>query len=279
MLVLNAMTDDFISADDCEIVLPVANMRREDLQLRRDIGFVLDCSGIDTRAMTFLDEVPLSDWHRDGRLQLVLVDHNELSFRHQYLDADVVAIFDHHRDHLAANPDAKAAACSRMQPRIIDGLVASACSLVVNHFIDVHDPDALNNPTVAFLVLSTLLLDSHGFNPQVVFFHISLAGAHLIWSVAQVLPIRCHPPRPLSQHSGAGGSSHCHNNVSHSWIWIGARCSRFIFASLHRPPSVSVGYERVFARAAAEARCQEYPWTNQWRRQHHYHNRSRHRYS
>ncbi|XP_061573831.1 exopolyphosphatase PRUNE1 isoform X2 [Cololabis saira] len=77
-------------------VLPVLNIRHQDLVLRSDNLHLLDQTGLDQNLLLFRDQLDLQDLQDTGRLTLTLVDHNVLPRADSGLEGAVVEVIDHH---------------------------------------------------------------------------------------------------------------------------------------------------------------------------------------
>jgi len=81
-------------------VVPLLNIPKADLNLRRDVVFVFEQLELNPDDLLFIDD-PAVDLHAlqaAGRLSLALVDHNVLAGRHSELGSSVTSILDHHVD-------------------------------------------------------------------------------------------------------------------------------------------------------------------------------------
>ena len=135
------------------IDVPVMNIPRGDFQLRTEAVWLFDEAGIRVENLIFLDEIDLDRAHAQGRLRLVLVDHNRLSERRQAWAPIVEEILDHHEDE-GLYPEA----------RKIIAPVGSAATLVAERLLQPgsQQPD----PAVSLLLLGTILLDTVNLDPE-----------------------------------------------------------------------------------------------------------------
>lgn len=125
--------------------IPVLNVGRGELGLRRDVGVVLEDVEVDTKLLTFANEISLSDVLSRGG-GLTLVDHNELAIHQQALGAHVVRIVDHHSD------SGEYSKANRLIAR-----TGSCASLVSESIRD----DAHILPPIAYMLLVAVLIDTN----------------------------------------------------------------------------------------------------------------------
>lgn len=113
-------------------------------------------SGIDESQLICLDEIPLQQLVAAGRLELTLVDHNELSCRQEALAGSVIRIVDHHRDSEAYTATVKP------ENRNVVFPMGSASSLVTE-VAAVSGPSGgkvLSDPGCRMMLASTILIDT-----------------------------------------------------------------------------------------------------------------------
>lgn len=135
------------------IVAAVINCPRTDFVLRTEAVYLFTALGIAVDSLLFIDEIDLNSLHREGRLNLTLVDHNILcADQEKYADA-VVAVIDHHAD---------GGLYSQAHPRLIEP-VGSAATLVAETML--RDRPELINVQSATLLLGTILLDTVNLDP------------------------------------------------------------------------------------------------------------------
>ncbi|MCQ2603938.1 MAG: DHH family phosphoesterase [Spirochaetia bacterium] len=131
--------------------IPVINIPRNELRLRKEVSFVLNQAGISADCLHFVDEIPLEQMHRDGSLELVLVDHNHLSDSQCHLSDAVTLILDHHRD------DGTNAAEKHIEA------VGSCATVVVSHILE---SGMELDRTWAYLAASAILTDTACMSPE-----------------------------------------------------------------------------------------------------------------
>lgn len=126
-------------------VVPVANLPRADLQLRRDALLALSLAGLSPSDLVFADELPGGLANTVSAGSVILVDHNALAHHQDGAASRVVGLIDHHKDerkYLSASP------------RIIEK-VGSCATLVANMLEPGDDRGA------ARLLLCAVMLDTN----------------------------------------------------------------------------------------------------------------------
>merc|ERR550534_2893177 len=73
--------------------IPVINIPRDDMKLRKDSILILEKAGISSDSLIFQDDVSITD-----QTQLILVDHNSAEYPFNEHDLKVSVIVDHHKD-------------------------------------------------------------------------------------------------------------------------------------------------------------------------------------
>lgn len=84
--------------------LPLLNLYREELALRKDIQFLMEFLHICPENIICLNDVSLDSLYAQNRLRLNLVDHNLLRPRQEHLSNVVERIVDHHADENKSYP-------------------------------------------------------------------------------------------------------------------------------------------------------------------------------
>ena len=131
-----------------KVLIPLMNIPRKDLVLRRDVSYMFGQVGIDPSLLVFRDEIDLVDLHRRGRLQITLVDHNQPGGFQSDLSGAVIEIVDHHPDTVSIPGTAK---------RLIEP-VGSTATLVAEKILSEYS-DLLDRP-LAVLLLGAILVDT-----------------------------------------------------------------------------------------------------------------------
>jgi len=136
-------------------VFPVINFPSDELRLRKDNVELLEVVGIEKDRLVFVEEVPLKQLAIAGRLELTLVDHNELSPLQDFLANAVVGVVDHHQD-----ADLYAATVRPGRKNVVFP-TGSCASLVAQAMLksDVGR-DLLADPAINLLIRSTIMLDT-----------------------------------------------------------------------------------------------------------------------
>jgi len=134
------------------ITVPVMNIPRVDFRLRPEAVWLFAQAGVQADNLIFMDEIDLDRAHAQGRLRLVLVDHNRLPEPRRAWAPVVEGILDHHEDQ-GMYPEAG---------RII-APVGSAATLVAERLLKSgpQPPDT----AVSMLLLGTILLDTVNLDP------------------------------------------------------------------------------------------------------------------
>ncbi len=136
-----------------EPVFPVFTAPRAEMRLRRDNLGVLSATGIDEADVLCLDDLPLEELLRTGRLSLTLVDHNELSPRQEALAGSVVAIADHHFDAGLYTETVRPANRTVVFP------LGSTCSIVTELLLATSSP-LLQDGAATLLLASSIVVDT-----------------------------------------------------------------------------------------------------------------------
>lgn len=140
-----------------EIYIPVINIPREQLRLRRDVLYLFSILSIKAKNLVFVDEIPLLQLWSHGRLRLHLVDHNELTDHQSYMKNSVISLVDHHADEKIDYP-----LCSKKNKIITR--VGSVSSLIAKNLLETTD-NQLHKSWAQFL-LAAVLLDTRNLkNP------------------------------------------------------------------------------------------------------------------
>lgn len=129
--------------------LPVLNVRRHELRLRRDVVQEVAHAGVEITALVCLDELPQQslDHVLANGGSLTLVDHNQLTISQESSGKYVVAIVDHHAD-------------ARLYPQAARTMARTgSCASLVSQYLP--DDSSIPNP-LAKLLLSAVLADTSG---------------------------------------------------------------------------------------------------------------------
>ncbi|CAH2350544.1 exopolyphosphatase [[Candida] railenensis] len=150
--------------DSSEHVIPLINIPREDLRLRRDIVSVLKAHSINEDLLYFVEDFSQLIKRSKAPSQLILVDHcnlqgDEVTDAYNAKLLKIVAIIDHHADEQIAL-DAN--------PRIIQ-VNGSCSSLVFNYWYNqIGKPTSFyTNNDVISLLLAPLLIDTTNMTAKV----------------------------------------------------------------------------------------------------------------
>ncbi|AET39923.1 exopolyphosphatase Ecym_5146 [Eremothecium cymbalariae DBVPG len=141
--------------DQRDTYIPVINIPREDLKLRRDVVFMLESISVSLDSLFFIDEIRKMKLD-NIRVESVLVDHNDLTGVAREVVDNVIGIIDHHEDNNMHKESIKRA----NGPRIIEP-AGSCSSLVFNYWLNNLGIQRLKPLTdISKLFLSALLMDT-----------------------------------------------------------------------------------------------------------------------
>lgn len=133
--------------------IPVLNVKRAELRLRRDVEIELENAGVNSALIPCVDDTPVEQVLKLGGGGLTLVDHNELAGHQSQLGEFVTAIVDHHQDTgLYPNATRTMARCG-------------SCATLTTRFITSDD---CIPPEVAQLLLAAILSDTHGLERRTI---------------------------------------------------------------------------------------------------------------
>ncbi len=140
-------------AESDALYIPLLNIHREDLLLRKDVDYLLQLAGIPSHTLLFLDdELPLQKLLQHNRLRLHLVDHNALRPKQRHLSSAVVSIIDHHVDECLSYP-LLASSHKLIEP------VGSSATLIAEKII--ANPSITLTLDIAKLLLAPILIDTY----------------------------------------------------------------------------------------------------------------------
>ncbi|SCU78880.1 LADA_0A08306g1_1 [Lachancea dasiensis] len=163
--VVSAITYAYFSyiKDPSRPFLPVLNILRADLELRRDIVWVLKQRNIPYGLLYFQEDIQGLRNQLNCPIDAVLVDHNDTQSTARELVDSVIAIIDHHED-LGLHKDILERQCG---PRIIEK-AGSCSSLVYNYWNGLLGPQMNRADTRApCLGLAALLIDTSNMSYKV----------------------------------------------------------------------------------------------------------------
>lgn len=126
-------------------VVPVANLPRADIQLRRDALLALSLAGLSPSDLVFVDDLPGGLANTVSAGSVTLVDHNALAHHQADAASKVVGLIDHHKD------ERKYLSVS---PRVIEKV--GSCATLVADMLEPGD-----NRDVARLLLCAVMLDTN----------------------------------------------------------------------------------------------------------------------
>ena len=86
-----------------EIFIPVINILENDLRLRNEAVFLFSQAGIKPKNLIFIDQINLKELAEKQKLKLILVDHNKISHKQEFLSRYIEEVIDHHDDEKANN--------------------------------------------------------------------------------------------------------------------------------------------------------------------------------
>lgn len=134
------------------LYIPLLNIRREDLLLRKDVHYLLQWAGIPIHTLLFLDDdPPLQGLLQQNRLNLHLVDHNVLRPKQKHLFPAVISIIDHHVNERLPYP--------LLTPKhTCIEQVGSTATLIAEKIA--ATPSIVLTPEMATLLLAPILIDT-----------------------------------------------------------------------------------------------------------------------
>merc|ERR1719160_1179159 len=165
-------------------VFPVINVPRDELRLRKDNCEVFSVANIAQEDLIFITEIPLKKLASDGRLQLTIVDHNELSPRQDFLAKSVVAILDHHKD--AGLYKDTVGEDGRRNVQFPNGSATSLIAEVLNK--DDDGKAVLADPSANLLLQSTIMLDTDNLTNKAKTENLDRAGLEVLKSAVTSEP-------------------------------------------------------------------------------------------
>jgi exopolyphosphatase len=159
-LVLAYFLQDSKSSGNRKLYVPVINIPKNDLELRKDASFLLEFTGVSGNELVFIDEVNLDQFISDSLsltdFHVILVDHNHLAESQSVLAPHVIGIFDHHLD----EGDFDFRSLEYYQIKAV-GSCASLIALLMKN----DQKHSLMNRNIATLMMGVILLDTVNFNP------------------------------------------------------------------------------------------------------------------
>jgi len=177
--IISALTYGYIESvfgsttTDKKKIVPIVSISKQDLKTQRpEVSFLFQTLGMDDAvvdSMRFIDDPILTRSRSDTKTKLTLLDHNRAQGIFENDNYQVVEILDHHFDE-----EQHAETCSGDQRQVAfendsgKALVASTCTLVAERWKALRPPPQAEykcHPTVATLLLGTILLDSVNMIP------------------------------------------------------------------------------------------------------------------
>eukprot|EP01118_Nematostelium_gracile_P007032 TRINITY_DN2275_c0_g1_i1.p1 TRINITY_DN2275_c0_g1~~TRINITY_DN2275_c0_g1_i1.p1 ORF type:complete len:395 (+),score=112.49 TRINITY_DN2275_c0_g1_i1:50-1186(+) len=145
------------SKNPSAVVIPVMNIASEDFVLRTETNWLFGRIALNEDDLEFLPDIKekFDKLHKEGNLELVLVDHNRLAVSQEQYEKSVIEIVDHHKEENRC-PNAK-------PPRRLISMEGSCCTLVAEKaFADTK----IITKVEAMLLLGPILLDTANMDPQ-----------------------------------------------------------------------------------------------------------------
>lgn len=135
-----------------QLYIPLLNIRREEIALRRDILHLFNLLQISLEDLLFLDDdIPLDFLFSKDKLRLNLVDHNVLRHKQEHLSSSIERIVDHHFD------ENKHYSLLLEENKLI-AVVASTATLISEKFLSSQHISI--TPDISLLLLAPILLDT-----------------------------------------------------------------------------------------------------------------------
>ena len=139
------------------VCVPVLNISKDELFLRKDLVAVLNLAGIDHKDLIFMEDTGIFEvLIQEHKLFLYLVDHNRLAIGQEYLAEAVVEVDDHH-----AVEEVSYSNLNKESTNI--KTCASTASLIASKII--KSDKAILSPELASLLLSAILMDTNNLRP------------------------------------------------------------------------------------------------------------------
>ncbi|XP_052830300.1 protein prune homolog 2 isoform X2 [Octopus bimaculoides] len=135
-------------ADDV-LIIPVINICRRDVHLRKTLHHVLKQQGTLCDDLIYRDDVDLQKLHFHQKLKLTLVDQNILPLKDVSLEDCVVSVIDHRP---RERPESSGCEVNIEQ-------VGSCCTLIAEQIFNSHQPNTIDEK-VAALLFSTIIFDT-----------------------------------------------------------------------------------------------------------------------
>ncbi|GAB4375869.1 MAG: DHH family phosphoesterase [Spirochaetales bacterium] len=143
-----------VDADPSHLYLPFAPIPKDDFKLRTEAVYLFREAGVGQESLVFQGEIDLWQLYQEGRLVLILMDHNKLGKEFVAFEDRVEEIIDHHKDE-GLYPQARV---RKVEP------VGSTCTLVAEEYLR-QAPQLLGRQE-ALLLLGTILLDTVNLDPK-----------------------------------------------------------------------------------------------------------------
>ena len=86
-----------------EIFIPVINIPKDDLRLRNEVIYLFSATGIKPENLIFIDQINLKELAEEKKIKVILVDHNKISHKQEFLSAHIEEVIDHHADEKTYN--------------------------------------------------------------------------------------------------------------------------------------------------------------------------------
>lgn len=163
--VVSVLTYSYFSHlnDPTSNIIPVVNISKDDLKLRRDVCYVLESSSISDDLLYYKEDLRYWKEVLGYEINATLVDHNDITMESKPYLKTVVGIIDHHQD-LGLHISSISANCG---PRIIK--VAGSCSsLIFGYWSKILKVKELEcSPDAIKLLASSLLIDTDNMKHKV----------------------------------------------------------------------------------------------------------------
>ena len=137
--------------------VPVINIPRNEFVFRAEAVWLFESLGIPHDRLTFVDELDLGQFCKEGSAKLFLVDHNKLCPRQTDLAPMVCGTVDHHVD--------EGLYSSTCTHRRVVRLCGSATTLVAEAFFESGACSSALTPALAKLLLAAILVDTVNLDP------------------------------------------------------------------------------------------------------------------
>lgn len=168
------------TSNQTELYIPLMNILREEIALRKDILYLFQLFGIFVDDILFLDDnIPLNRLFEQKRLRLNLVDHNVLRPSQEHLSGAVERVVDHHVDENQHYP------LTANENKLI-AVVGSNATLIAEKIFS--SQRKAMSPEIAALLLAPILIDTSNLKSTEKTTYRDIDAAKELQNLASTLP-------------------------------------------------------------------------------------------